>query len=238
MELLWRLCQDRYTAAPLRRDELLQVQGPVECLGRQAFGNYEQVLIAGLGPFAACARTKQHYCHKLGGEAVLKRPDDVSREFFRVSAGFHHPGLPAIAHLQCGTCPSAPRSCGTALGRIFGEELPSGLVLETRQARGQCCSLSPMSGANNPAAWRRKLEGGSAWRNLFPGDHRQRYQDSVDRCKATNYSMISEKKELRPQGPEEYLAGGQRERLASGCRPTPRMVGSGWAQPAILLTRF
>jgi hypothetical protein len=39
MELFRRLCQHRYAAAPLQRDELLQVQVPVECLGRQAFGD-------------------------------------------------------------------------------------------------------------------------------------------------------------------------------------------------------
>jgi hypothetical protein len=52
-----------------------------------------------------------------------------------VSASLHHPGLPAIALLQCVTCPSPPRVCGAALGRIFGEELPSGLGFVEQTSR-------------------------------------------------------------------------------------------------------
>ena len=36
-------------------------------------------------------------------------------------------------------------------------------------------------------------------------------------CKATGYIMRSEGAELRPQGPEKALPGGQRERSASRC---------------------
>ena len=32
------------------------------------------------------------------------------------------------------------------------------------------------------------------------GDASRQYRDSVDRCKATGYSIISENNELRPQG--------------------------------------